>query len=261
MKIYAGRYEVHTPKKIDLFEEIEKGNIKPKSNDELQQFQPPYKVTFSEEGLANAKALREYANEHGLPGQIDYDAQWDELNTLLHTRSMDMSQVFITEMEQIAEEIRAENHLSNTAPNIQERMAVMSKAYDTVLQRIEDEFNNPDRETTYILQSDGTRRVETKEDRIQELYKAYEKYADIQGSVMQGRLHYIQAISGQHRNISEDELRENTKTAFLDAVSAENRQKIRNHVSGSSLSFSVDSSWLSLMNTLRNSSIYVSGRI
>lgn len=196
-----------------------------------------------------------------MKGQIDYEAQWNELNTLLHTSSMDMSQVFITEMEQIAGEIRAENHLADTAPNIQERMAVMSKAYDTVLQRIEDEFGNPDRETTYILQPDGTRRVETKEDRIQELYKAYEKYSDIQGSVMQARLHYTQAINGQYRNISSDELKENTKAAFLDAVSVENRQKLRNHVSGSSLSFSVDSSWISLMNTLRNSSIYMSRRV
>lgn len=256
MKIYAGRYEVHSKKKFDLLEEMEKGTIKPKKNEELQQFQPPYKITFSKEGMANAKSLREYAKEHGLKGQINYEEQIDELNTLLHTSSMDMSQVFLKEMEEIAAGIKVEHHLPATPSSVQQHLAVMSQAYDTVVQRIEEEFNNPNRETTYILQEDGTRKIETKEDRLQELQRAYEQYADRQSSIMQGRLNYAQFVGSQPSKISGEELRENAKQAYMDAVSEENRQRVKNHFSGSAIRFSVDSSWISLMNTLRNSSMY-----
>ena len=207
--------------------------------------------------MNSAKALRAYADEHGLAGQIDIDHNIDEFNKHLHTRSMDMSAVFMEEIDQIAEEISKEYQLEFPAPSIEEHLAVISKAYDTVVQRIEDEFGNPDRETTYILDENGNRQIETKEDRLQELHNAYEKqYAGLQSIIMQSRLQYTQVAKGQLRDISGDDLKENAARVFMDAISEKNRENVRNNFSADSIQFSVKSSWLSLMNDLRSKSFY-----
>ncbi len=59
----------------------------------------------------------------------------------------------------------------------------MAKAYQIIYDRIEEDFADPDRDTTWVLKEDGTYVEETKQDRINALNKAYHSRAEIAAAV------------------------------------------------------------------------------
>lgn len=248
---YAGRYEIHSMKIPNLFEEIETGKIKPA--EKLQQVDLPYKVTLSEQGLKSAKELRAYADQYPERFQTNIEERVEEFNKQLHTNLMDMSNVFREEMNNVMEDLRSDYDLDGKAGSFQESLTLMAKAYQTVAQRIEDEFSNPDRETTYILDAEGNRVVETKEDRRAELDRAYQTYAKGIAAGKSAILQVNQQFKGLQMEIDPDELKEKTYQAYMDAVSEKNLERLKEKVSSFQdyhLEVSIGSEWMKRLEQL-----------
>ena len=79
----------------------------------------------------------------------------------------------------MASQIQKENGGGEHAGSHEAFLTVMAKAYQIIYDRIEEDFADPDRDTTWVLKEDGTYVEETKQDRINALNKAYHSRAEI----------------------------------------------------------------------------------
>lgn len=232
MAIYAGRTE--TPrlhKHIMAYEEMaarakEQGNVQ-KDRPKVQQVVKD-KVTFSQEGMESARKMREYLNKNGLNSARDIKAEFEELDKQLRTKSMDYTNNFLSEMQEVVNEERKTWGNQASGHSFDNSMALMGKAYQVVHDRIVDEFARKDRETTYVIDKDtGARREETVDDRLAELDLAYDRHTTFVAASKKVMAQIKEAFGGVKSPEKPEEIEKKTKEAYMDAVSEKNLQRMR----------------------------------
>ena len=99
----------------------------------------------------------------------------------------------------------------------------MAKAYQIIYDRIEEDFADPDRETTWIKKEDGTYVEETKQDRIDALNKAYNSRAEFAASAAKSMAEIDKYFKGaDYSNDFLNELQNKVKESWENAVSEKN---------------------------------------
>ena len=172
-QIYAGRYHHGNIKTLDLFQEA--GKTEPSKTRYLKDEVLKDTVTFSDEGLAKSKNWREYLKDDPvMVSSFHYQKQREELNKQLHTVNIiDSVSMFQCELGEVASGIEAEYKKGEHFSSKEEFLDVMEKSYQIIYSRIEEDFADPNREKTWLLQKDGSYVEETKQDRIKALDQAY----------------------------------------------------------------------------------------
>ncbi len=235
MGIYAGRTE--TPKfhkHIMTYEEMaarakEQGNVQ-EGGPKVQQFATD-KVTFSQEGMKSAKEMREYLNQNGLNSARDIEADFAELAKQLRTKSMDYTNNFLSEMQEVVNEERKTWGREAAGHSFDNSLALMSKAYQVVHDRIVDEFARKDRETTYVIDKDtGARREETVDDRLAELDFAYDRHTTFVAASKKVMAQIKEAFGGVKSPEKPADIEKKTKEAYMEAVSGKNLERMRQKV-------------------------------
>lgn len=247
---YAGRYQYQNVERTDLWEEAYQKQAAEKKS--LQAELGVDTVTFSDEGLAKSKNWRESTKAYSdiqLSG-MNYEEQLKELNMQLHTVNMiDTASLFNCELAETASQIQSERSTSQ-----ENFMTVMAKAYQVIYDRIEEDFADPDRETTWILKDDGTYVEETKQDRIDALNKAYNRRAEFAASSARVMAQIEEHFHGKHYGAGFlDELEDKVKEMWENAVSEKNMERLRqkvNSVHEYSLDFGISGQWSDLINSL-----------
>lgn len=232
MAIYAGRTE--TPrlnKHIMTYEEMaarakEQGNVQEDSPRVQQVFKD--KVTFSQEGMKSAREMREYLNKNGLNSARDIKAEFEELDKQLRTKSMDYTNNFLSEMQEVINEERETWGSEAAGHSFDNSLALMSKAYQVVHDRIVDEFAREDRETTYVIDKDtGARREETVDDRLAELDLAYDRHTTFVAASKKVMAQIKETFGGVKLPEKPKAIEKKTKEAYMEAVSEKNLQRMR----------------------------------
>lgn len=104
----------------------------------------------------------------------------EEFNKQMHTvNNINTASIFNCELGEVAEQIKSDNGIGERSGSHGDFLTVMAKAYQVIYDRIEEDFADPDRETTYLRQEDGTYAEETKQDRIDALNQAYNSRAEL----------------------------------------------------------------------------------
>lgn len=235
MAIYAGRTE--TPrlnKHIMTYEEMaarakEQGNVQ-EDRPRVQQVSKD-KVTFSQEGMKSAREMRGYLNKNGLNSARDIKAEFEELDKQLRTKSMDYTNNFLSEMQEVINEERKTWGREVAGHSFDNSMTLMAKAYQVVHDRIVDEFARKDRETTYVIDQDtGARREETVEDRLAELDLAYDRHTTFVAASKKVMVQIKETFGGVKPPERPEEIEKKAKGAYLEAVSEKNLQRMRQRV-------------------------------
>lgn len=249
-EIYAGRYHTQTITRPDFLKETKQANtaeyIKMKDAVCVDT------VTFSDEGLAKSKNWREFAQDNPNFSSMNVTEQLEELNRQMHTTNagLDPTSLFQCELGDVANEIsqgeRSQSH--------EDFLKVIGKAYQTIYDRIEEEFSDPNRETTWIQNEDGTYREETKEDRIGFLNQAYESRAEFSASAAKTMLEIENVFGG--KNYSKDfieETAEKVKESWQNTISEKNLERLRAKVDSVKdyvLDFGISADWSSFIDSL-----------
>lgn len=177
-QIYAGRYHYHKPEMPDLSDKTQWNY-----DTEKKFFKDEYAVdtvTFSEEGLEKARDWREYTIDNPNIFHVNIEEQREELYKQLNTvNKIDTVSMFQCELGEVAAQIRKENGIGEHSVSHEATLTVMAKAYQIIYDRIEEDFVDSDRETTWIRKKDGTYVEETKQDRINALNEAYNSRTEI----------------------------------------------------------------------------------
>lgn len=244
-QIYAGRYHYKSKQIPDLL------NAQHKSGAENQLFRDEKSVdtvSISEEGW---EQLRNHPNVNN----ASYDEQIAELNRELHTvNNIDPVSMFQCELGKVASQIQSEYQLSERSGSHEEFLTVMAKAYQTVYDRIEEDFADPDRETTYVKLEDGTYREETKEDRIAALNQAYHSRADFAASSARSVAEIQKYFGGKdYGEDFLDELQSKVKKSWSNAISEKNLERLRRKVASFqdySINTGISSEWSNIINDL-----------
>lgn len=254
-QIYAGRYHYKSIQKPNLLKEIENGTRQAADHKHFLVEDNAYTVTLSDAGLANARALREYAKEHPLAGQEDLEAKIEDLNKRLHTTNlMDPASMFYNEIGEVCLQIKDEYQLSEHSDSWMESLTIKAKAYQIIYDRVEEEFADPDRESTYLLNDEGEFIEETKEDRLNALAQAYQQYADFSAARVEA--YAVTARFTGKGNYSAGfikELQDKVKQSYADAISESNMERLRQKVTSFKdykLDISIGSGWLNSLDTL-----------
>ncbi len=236
MGIYAGRTEQpKLNKQIMTYEEMaarareqEKNQAaKPKVQEIVKD-----KVTFSEEGLKSAKEMREYLNENNLNFNRLHMVDFEELDKQLRTKNMDYSNNFLTEMQGVINEERKAWGSEAGEHSFDNSMALTTKAYQVVHDRIVDEFAREDRDTTYVIDEvTGERREETVEDRLAELEMAYDRHTTFVAASKKAMAQIKEAFGGVKSPEKPEDVEKKTKEAYMEAVSEKNLERARQKVS------------------------------
>ena len=96
------------------------------------------------------------------------------MNKQLHTVNIiDPVSMFQCELGEVASGIEAEYKKGEHFSSKEEFLDVMEKSYQIIYSRIEEDFADPNREKTWLLQKDGSYVEETKQERIKALDQAY----------------------------------------------------------------------------------------
>ncbi len=247
MKIYAGRTEIpkvnkHIPTYEEMAAKAKEEELKPK----VQQFVKD-KVTFSQEGLRNAKEMRGYLNEKGLNNRIDLKANLEELDKQLHLKSMDYTNNFLSEMQQVMNEERAAWGSECKGNSFDTSLTLMAKAYQVVHDRIVDEFARDDRDTTYIFDEvTKAQREETVEDRLAELNHAYDLHTTFLAASKKAMAQIKEAFGKEKLSEKPEDIEKKTKEACMEAVSEKNLERLRHKVNSFhqySLNLSIGTHW------------------
>lgn len=233
MKIYAGRTEIpKINKHVPTYEELaarakeQEQHRQPK----VQQFAKD-KITFSQSGLESAKDMRNYLNENGWNQRIDIKANLEELDKQLHTKTMDYTNNFLSEMDEVIEQQRAAWGSEVTGASLESAATLRAKAYQVVYDRIVDEFARSDRDTTYVIDEvTGARREETVEDRLEELKYAYDLKTTFIASSKKVMAQIEEAFGGKKSSESPQTIEQKTKKAYMQAISDKNLEQLRQRV-------------------------------
>lgn len=247
-QIYAGRYHYKKVTQPDLLS----GKYQTKSAEErnLRDVIAVDTVTFSEEGLAKSKNWREYTKDNPAISHVNYEEQLEELNRQLHTVNLiDTASMFNCELGEVASQMR-----SGRADSQEEFLTGMAKAYQVIYERIEEDFADPDRETTWILKEDGTYVEETKQDRIDALNKAYNSRAEFAASSAKAMAEIDIYFNGKSYSESfPDELQSKVQEMWENAISEKNMERLRQKVASVndySLDFGISQQWSEIINSL-----------
>lgn len=252
-QIYGGRYHYRN---IERFNILNNPNIQYNTENKLLRDQYPVDtVTFSDEGLAKSKDWREYTKDNPNIQHINYEEQIDEMNKNLHTTNLiDPVSMFNCEIGEVAEQIKSDYKLEQYSSSWKDAQTVIAKAYQVIYDRINEDFDEPNRETTYLVQPDGSYKEETRQDRINALNEAYNRRAE--GAAAAARtIAEIATFTGK-ANYSKnflDEIQNKVKESYQNAVSEKNMERLRQKVSSFS-DYSIDtgisSDWYQVINSL-----------
>lgn len=228
MKIYAGRTEIpNINTKLPSYEELTERARKQENQPVKQPFARDT-ITFSEEGLRSAREMRQYLNENGLNKSIDLLAEREELNKQIHTKYMDYSMNFLSEMQEVINEERTKWGSQIEEGSFESSITLQAKAYQVVYDRIVEEFSREDRDTTYVIDEEtGERREETVEDRLAELDRAYDLHTSFVASSRKVMAQIKETFGGVTLPESPENIEEKVKEAYRDAVSEKNLEKLR----------------------------------
>lgn len=247
-QIYAGRYHYQKVTQPDLMSETYQTKTAEKRN--LRDVVSVDTVTFSDEGLAKSKNWREYTKDNPDISHVNYEEQMEELNRQLHTVNLiDTASMFNCELGEVASQIRSER-----ADSQEEFLTGMAKAYQVIYDRIEEDFADSDRETTWIIKEDGTYVEETKQDRIDALNKAYNSRAEFAASSARVMAEIDMHFNG--KSYSEtflDELKNKVKEMWENAISEKNMERLRQKVASindCSLDFGISQQWSDIIDSL-----------
>lgn len=232
MGIYAGRTEMPKfHKHIMTYEEMAARAKEQRSEPKRQQFAKD-KITFSQEGLKSAREMREYLNQNGLNHARDIKAEFEELDKQLHTKSMDYTNNFLSEMQEVIDEERKSWGSQASGHSFDNSVTLMAKAYQVVHDRIVDEFSREDRETTYVIdKASGERREETVGDRLAELDFAYDRHTTFVAASKKVMAQIKETFGGVKLPEKPEDIEKKTKEAYMEAVSEKNTKRLQGRVS------------------------------
>lgn len=248
-QIYAGRFHYQKMQQPDLLTEVKNGTLKVADNKLFFPENNGYTVTLSEEGLSNARALREYAIEYSLNGKEDLKTKIDDINKRMYTTNLiDPTSMFNNEIRDVCSQIKEEYQLPENSGSWMDSLIIKAKAYQTIYDRVEEEFADSNRETTYLLNDYGELIEETKEDRMNALSKAYQKETDFAVSSIES---FALAASltgkGNYSVKVITELQDKVKQSYADAIKEKNMERLRQKVTSFkeySIDISIGSQWM-----------------
>lgn len=189
------------------------------------------KVTFSREGMNSAHEMREYLNKNGLNFTRDIKAEFEELDKQLRTKTMDYTNNFLSEMQEVINEERKIWKSEASGNPFDDSITLAAKAYQVVHDRIVDEFAREDRETTYVIDKDtGERREETVDDRLAELDLAYDRHTTFVAASKKVMAQIKETFGGVKLPEKPKDIEKKTKEAYMEAVSGKNLQRMRQKV-------------------------------
>ena len=175
--------------------------------------------------------MRNYLNENGWNQRIDIKANLEEVNKQLHTKIMDYTSNFLSEMDEVMEQQRAAWGSQVTGDSLESAATLRAKAYQVVYDRIVDEFARSDRDTTYVMDEvTGVRREETVEDRLAELKYAYDLKTTFIASSKKAMAQIEEAFGGKKSSESPQIIEQKTKKAYMQAISDKNLERLRQRV-------------------------------
>ena len=237
MGIYAGRTERPWINKHFMnYEELaDRVQEQEKSQGNKVQEVVKDKVTFSKEGMESARAMRDYLNENNLNSYGIHAIDVQEMEKEFRTTYLDCSNNFLTEMQEVINEERKAWGSEADGQSFDNSMALTTKAYQVVHDRIVDEFARKDRETTYIIDKEsGERREETVDDRLAELEAAYDGYTTFVAASQKAMAQIKEKFGGVKIPEKPEDVEKKTKQAYMEAVSEKNleraRQKVNSHL-------------------------------
>lgn len=252
-QIYAGRYHYQKPEIPNLFDTEKYSTYTPQ--EKVKDVVGVDTVTFSDEGLAraNAQGWREQTKDNA---NIRHDSAnskdeiYKELNAV---NNIDTASLFNCELGEVADQISKEYGKDGYSSSHEEFLTVMAKAYQVIYDRIDEEFSDPDREPTWIKQSDGTFVEETKQDRIDALNAAYNSRAEFAAAAAESMAEIDSVFKGgNHSTNFKDEVKEKMLESWHNAVDEKNMQKLRKKVDslqGYSIDFGISAEWMSKINS------------
>lgn len=250
--IYAGRYHHRRPEISDLSDKAQCSYAT-----EKKLFKEQYSmdtVTFSEEGLAKAKNWRAYTIDNPDISHVNIEEQREELYRQLNTVTLDTASMFNLELGEVASQIKKENGLGEHSDSHEAFLTVMAKAYQVIYDRIEKDFADPDRDTTWILKEDGTYMEETKQDRINALNKAYHSRAEFAAAAAKQQAVIENTFRGKHYSTDfMNELQNKVKESWQNAIDGKNMERLRRKVTSFQddfLNLGIGSSWSEIINAL-----------
>ena len=252
-QIYAGRYHY---KNIEIPNILNNSDIQYNTDTRLVREEYPVDtVTFSDEGMEKSKDWREYTKDNPKFNRVNYEEQVEEFNRQSHTTNViDPVSMFNCELGDVAEQIKSDNQLKEHMDSWGDSVTLLAKSYQVIYDRIEEEFADPDRETTYLYTKDGTYVEETKEDRINALKEAYNRRADFAAAGAKS-LAEIEKYFG-HANYSTDfinNIQDKVKEAYENAISDKNLERLRQKVTSFknySVDIGIDTKWQDAINSL-----------
>ena len=162
--------------------------------------------------------------------------------------------MFNLELGEVASQIQKENGGGEHAGSHEAFLTVMAKAYQIIYDRIEEDFADPDRDTTWVLKEDGTYVEETKQDRINALNKAYHSRAEI--AVAAAKQQVVIENTFRGKDYSTDfmnELQNKLKESWQNAIDEKNMERLWRKVTSFqdySLNLGIGSSWSEMINAL-----------
>ncbi|MEY8391995.1 hypothetical protein D3Z36_16450 [Lachnospiraceae bacterium] len=230
-RIYAGRTEIpKINKHIYTYEELAARAQEQKQEQKVQKFTRD-KITFSQEGMKSAREMRKYLNENGLSSSIDFQANLEELDKQLHTKTMDYTNNFWQEMGEVIEQQRTVWGSQAGETSFDNSVASWAKAYQVVHDRIVDEFSRTDREVTYVIdEATGERREETVDDRLAELDYAYEARTTFIAASKKVMVQIQEVFGGKKSPAPPEAVEQKIRDAYKQAVSEENLERLRRKV-------------------------------
>ncbi len=231
-QIYAGRYHHGRPEMLDLLDRTQCSYAT-----EKRHFKDEYSVdtvTFSEEGMAKAKATdwRAYTIDNPDISHVNIKEQREELYRQLNTVTIDTASMFNLELGEVASQIQKENGLGEH-----------SNSHEAFLtDRIEEDFADPDRETTWVLKEDGT------------YVKAYYSRAEFAAAAVKQQAVIENTFHGKHYSTDfMNELQNKMKESWQNAIDEKNMERLRRKVASFqdySLNLGIGSSWSEMINAL-----------
>lgn len=253
-QIYAGRYHYQNKEIPNLFNEVSSEQTEEKKYArDIFQIDT---VTFSDEGLAKSKNWREYTKDNETISRVSFEESINEFNKELHTvNNIDTSSLFNCELSDVVSEIKEQYHITGKYDSFEDYMTVMAKSYQVIYDRIQEDFADPDRETTYIKQEDGSLREEVIDDRIEALNKAYNSRMELAISSAKVQAQISRTFGG--KNYSDDfieEIGRKMKETWENAISDQNLERLRKKVASISdyqLDFGIEKKWMNVINELR----------
>lgn len=211
-------------------------------------------ATGTESGLL-AKLLEENPiPEEELADDFEFQENWAKIRERIRKlQPEDLAYSYIQKLSDVSASLRDEYRAGGGEGSFADSVTMMAKAYQTIWDRIDEEFDNPDREVTYYMDENGELVEETREHCKEELARTYDRYTAFVAASKRIMTEIRQKFHGEFEGVDPNEVEEATKKAYQEAVSEENLGRLREKkesVADYSLSFSVGQDWLTLLSRI-----------